>query len=228
MNLPDWRTYSGGTMKRAALWLADMVGEGEVFTKGELREAVPGVSQIDRRVRDLRDHGWILSTRAEDLDLELDEQRLVHIGGHVWAEGYRSPVKAVGPSPKQRQEAFELSNHRCVACGATAGEPFIDDILTTVKLTVVGSPDSGWVAACQQCKKGGSLPSSSVEFLAAFSILNSSEKIIFAEWMQADRRESTPLDRVWDYFRRLSAAERPDALYAVEAEVRGRFGNHGK
>lgn len=215
-------------MKKAALWLADMVGEGEVFTKGELREAIPGVSQIDRRVRDLRDHGWILSTRAEDLDLELDEQRLVKIGGHVWVEGYKPPVKAIGPTPKQRQEAFELSNHRCVECGATAGEPFFDDVLTTVKLTVVGSPDSGWVASCQQCKKGGILPSSIVEFLSAFSDLDSSEKRVFSEWMRAGLRESTPLDRAWDHFRRLSAAERPDALSVVQAEVRGLRESHSK
>lgn len=219
MVLPDWRTYPGGTMKKAALWLAEMVGEGGVFTKDELRKDFPGVSQIDRRVRDLRDHGWIMHTRAEDLDLELDEQRLVHIGGHVWAAGYKSPVKAVGPNPTQKQEALESSNHRCLSCGATAGEPFFDDVLTTAKLTVVGSPHSGWIASCQRCKMGGSVPSSSVEFVSAFSALSSSEKRTFANWMRSGLRESTPLDRAWDKFRRLSAAERPDAFYVVRTQI---------
>lgn len=213
-------------MKKAALWLADMVGEGEVFTKDELREAFPGVSQIDRRVRDLRDHGWIISTRSEDIELELDEQRLVHIGGNVWGAEYKSPVKVIGPSPKQRQEALRSSNHRCLACGATAGEPFFDEILTVAKLTVAGSPGGGWIACCQRCKKGDFLPSSKAEFLADYSLLTSSEKRVFAEWMHADVRESTPLDRSWDQFRRLSAEERPDALNTVEAEVQGRRGRY--
>lgn len=213
-------------MKKAALWLADTVGEGEVFTKDELREAFPGVSQIDRRVRDLRDHGWIISTRSEDLELELDEQRLVHIGGYVWGAGYKSPVKAAGPSPKQRQEALRSSNHRCMDCGATAGEPFFDEILTIAMLTVAGSQDSGWITCCQRCKKGESFPSSKAEFLAAYSLLTSSEKRVFAEWRNADVRESTPLDRTWDQFRRLSAEERRDALHIVETEVQGRRGRY--
>lgn len=213
-------------MKKAALWLADMVGEGEVFTKDELREAFPGVSQIDRRVRDLRDHGWVISTRSEDLDLELDEQRLVRIGGHVWVAGYKSPVKANGPTPKQRQEALAISNHRCTACGATAGEPFFDEVLTVARLTVAGSSDRGWVACCQRCRKGEFMTSSEAEFLAGYSLLTSSEKRVFAEWIHADVRESTPLDRAWDQFRRLSAEERPGALHIVEAEVHGRRGRY--
>lgn len=215
MNLPDWQTYSGGTMKKAALWLAEMVGEGEVFTKGELREAFPGISQIDRRVRDLRDHGWIVNTRAEDLDLEIDEQRLVRIGGQVWVHGYRSPVRASGPTPKQRQEALELANHHCMACGATAGEPFFDDILTTVKLTFVGSSENGWIPSCQLCKKGGNSPSSSSAFILAFSKLTILEKQVFKEWAQIGHRGHTPLDNAWDLFRRLSPTERPDALYII-------------
>ncbi|MEV8143516.1 hypothetical protein [Specibacter sp. NPDC078709] len=213
-------------MKKAALWLADFVGEGEVFTKDELRETFPGVSQIDRRVRDLRDHGWIINTRSEDLDLELDEQRLVRIGGNVWVAGYRSPIKVNGPSPKQRQEALTSSNHRCMACGAAAGEPFFDEVLTIAKLTVVGSPGIGWIACCQRCKKGESLPSSKAEFLADYSLLTISEKRVFAEWIHADVRESTPLDRAWDQFRRLTEEERPGALYIVEAEVQGRRGRY--
>ena len=35
---------SAGTMVRGALWLLQVVGQGGVFTKNQLREAFPGVS----------------------------------------------------------------------------------------------------------------------------------------------------------------------------------------
>lgn len=216
MVLPDWRTFSGGTMKKAALWLAAMVGEGEIFTKDELRDALPGVSQIDRRVRDLRDHGWIIHTRSEDLDLELNEQRLVHIGAHVWSPEYRLPTKNSAPTSKQRREVLESSNHRCVACGATAGEPYFDDILSTAKLTVTGSQDHGWIAVCQQCKRGGSLPTSLAEFQLEYSALTESERDLFAKWTRIGSRESTPLDRVWDKYRHLGQDARSEAQYVID------------
>src|SRR5262245_39376762 len=101
-SMPDWRTFDGGATKRAALWLASEVGEGGVFTKGQLRDAFPGVTQIDRRVRDLRREGWIINTRREDVMLELDEQRLVHIGGHVWSDAYQRTAGR-GLSASERQ-----------------------------------------------------------------------------------------------------------------------------
>lgn len=53
---PRWNDpdFAAGTMVRAALWLLDEIGEGNSFTKEQVREAFPGVSQADRRIRDLR------------------------------------------------------------------------------------------------------------------------------------------------------------------------------
>ena len=58
MVMPRWDDANLGTMRRAALWLVEVVGEGNSFTKSQLREAFPEVAQIDRRMRDLRDFGW--------------------------------------------------------------------------------------------------------------------------------------------------------------------------
>ncbi|MFI9026242.1 hypothetical protein [Streptomyces sp. NPDC053560] len=82
---PDWRDASaGGGLVRAAAWLLQEVGEGEPFTKAELRAAFPDIAQIDRRVRDLRDYGWIIDTSREDPKLSQDKQRFVKRGLDVW------------------------------------------------------------------------------------------------------------------------------------------------
>lgn len=85
--VPSWQDSELGTMKRAALWLVQVVGEGEIFTKTELREAFPDVAQIDRRMRDLRDFGWKIDTKREDIDLDANEQRYVQRGEPVWEPG---------------------------------------------------------------------------------------------------------------------------------------------
>ncbi|MFE6467953.1 hypothetical protein ACFVGP_10670 [Streptomyces rochei] len=82
--IPDWRDPSaGGGLVRAAAWLAEL-GENKVFTKRDLREAFPDIAQIDRRVRDLRDYGWVINTSREDPDLDQNQQRFVKRGIAVW------------------------------------------------------------------------------------------------------------------------------------------------
>lgn len=218
MSLPDWESFSGGTMKRAALWLATCVGEGEVFTKDDLRVAFPGISQIDRRVRDLRQHGWIIDTRSQDIELELEEQRLVRIGGRVWERDYKSPVRGASATPKQRQLALESSNYRCAWCGVAAGEPFPDDILTIATLAVTGSDRDGWIAVCQQCKGGGAEPASLIEFDRAYAALELAERSLFAKWAHRGARAYLPIDNAWDKFRRLSSSNRSEVLGRVQED----------
>ncbi|NED80912.1 hypothetical protein G3I76_12555, partial [Streptomyces sp. SID11233] len=69
MNRPGGRV-------RVALWLVSVVGEGNPFTKTELRTAFPDESQIDRRLRDLRDWGWVIHNSRDDESLRPEEQRL--------------------------------------------------------------------------------------------------------------------------------------------------------
>src|SRR4051794_13683960 len=86
MVLPAWDDTSTkhGTKIRVALWLLSVVGEGHLFTKAQLRDAFPGVEQVDRRMRDLRPHGWQLLTNREDASLSPDELRFVKAGEEVW------------------------------------------------------------------------------------------------------------------------------------------------
>src|SRR5690242_5609436 len=87
MSIPPWEDRRFGSMVRVALWLEQVIGIDGVFTKTRLREAFPDVAQIDRRARDLRDHGWRVDTSREDPSLKQDEQRYVEKGAEVWVPG---------------------------------------------------------------------------------------------------------------------------------------------
>ncbi|MGW5116466.1 hypothetical protein ACWEQ8_13715 [Streptomyces noursei] len=109
--LPDWTNAKMGTMVRAALWLVAEVGEGNVYTKDQLQAAFPGVAQVDRRVRDLRNHGWVIATNRDDVLLAPHETRFVRAGDPVWEPGVRRaprrpersselvPIRAAEPEP---------------------------------------------------------------------------------------------------------------------------------
>nr|BFE76826.1 hypothetical protein GCM10020092_101270 [Actinoplanes digitatis] len=104
MDLPAWDDpdFKGGTMVRAALWLVQVVGEGNTFTKEQLRLAFPGVSQADRRLRDLRDYRWSILTSTEDASLLAEEQRFLHVGVPVW-----DPAARRAAAPQNTMSAKE-------------------------------------------------------------------------------------------------------------------------
>ncbi|WP_031075318.1 hypothetical protein [Streptomyces sp. NRRL WC-3742] len=94
---PSWTDQKIGTMVRAALWLVDVVGEGNVFTRAQLRDAFPDVTQIERRVRDLRDAGWVIENSRTQVSLQPNEQLFVQAGDAVWDPAVRAA--------RQRQRA---------------------------------------------------------------------------------------------------------------------------
>ncbi|MER8068208.1 MULTISPECIES: hypothetical protein [Streptomyces] len=119
--LPDWTNVKMGTMVRAALWLVAEVGEGNVYTRDQLQAAFPGVAQVDRRVRDLRSHGWVIATNRDDVLLAPHETRFVRAGDPVWEPGVRRaprrqersselvPIRAAGPeSFRIREPLYEV------------------------------------------------------------------------------------------------------------------------
>lgn len=216
MNLPDWKTSSAGTRTRAALWLASEIGEGGVFKKSQLREAFPGVEQIDRRMRDLRQDGWELSTYSQERSLAVDELRLVKIGGHVWEANYESkrPRSASG---RERRETFARDNFACVFCGIGAGETYSDDPASSGQLSVMwwaNDPQGGrYVTTCKRCRNpllGNGSGDAAFEAAAA---LDPAETRVLVEWIRTGYRAPRQIDEAWSLVRLLSQAER-DALVA--------------
>lgn len=207
--------YKAGTMVKAALWLTQVVGAGNTFTKGQLREAFPGVSQIDRRVRDLRDYGWVILTNTEDATLTAEDQRFVKEGVPVWDPAARraaAPNKAI--SAKEKQAVLQRDDYMCTVCGISGGEPYLDDSNQTAVLSVSrveailpdGSEEAMLVTECKRCRAGhlGGLAHAD-EVLADIKALEPHELRRLNRWIERGRRGSTPLERAWTAYRRLPA-----------------------
>lgn len=160
--LPSWDDPSLGTMKRVALWLVTVVGEGEVFTKEELRRALPGVSQVDRRMRELRDFGWRISTNREDEDLDPVEQRFVEQGIPVWEPGKATrPRGTTAIGVGKRRETISRDGNMCRSCGITPGSVYegtYEQAQLDIARREVRRPDGTkkpeLITECRRCRLG--------------------------------------------------------------------------
>jgi 5-methylcytosine-specific restriction endonuclease McrA len=215
MDLPSWTDSKLGTMKRAALWLVTVVGEGNVFTKEDVKAAFPGVSQADRRVRDLRDHGWQIDTNREDASLGQHEQRFVRPGEAVWEPGKGSrPSTSI--TQTQRREVLSKDGHFCRSCGITPGETYAGTYETAqldIARRLVKQPDGSerteLVTECNRCRVGGrGKPTDLAAVLSAVDDLGSLERKMLAAWVASDKREFSAVERLWADYRTLPAESR--------------------
>ncbi|WP_347057387.1 hypothetical protein ABC795_11830 [Blastococcus sp. HT6-30] len=221
MELPDWRTSTKGTRVRAALWLCTEVREGGTFTKAQLREAFPGVEQIDRRMRDLRAEGWVLATYREDRSLSQDELRLVQVGGAVWDPSYRSKVQN-SVSDKERQQIFAADDYMCVYCGVSGGESFVDDPLRAAKLTLsrVSSTDgqtTRLATCCDRCHVATRDDAPATDLSAAIEELSDEQRTRLLHWIRTGSRPVALEEQLWARYRRLPHAVRLDVRQQLES-----------
>ncbi|MFE1578216.1 hypothetical protein [Streptomyces fradiae] len=218
--LPAWNDpdLKGGTMIRGALWLVQEIGEGNTFTKEQLRAAFPGISQADRRLRDLRDFKWVILTNTEDASLLAEDQRFVKAGVPVWDPAAR---RAAAPrkraTAKQTREAFERDGYMCTVCGIGGAESYIDDSNQTAVLSVTqrftvlpdGTEDVLLVTECKRCRAGSDgQPARADEVVAEIKGLDPADRQRLAHWAGRGRRGSTPLERAWNAYRRLPEGAR--------------------
>lgn len=228
MTTPCWNDPGAklGSMARAALWLVQEVGVGNTFTKSRLREAFPSVGQIDRRVRDLRSYDWVLHSSAEDAALRQNEQRLVKVGVRVWdAVARKEAAPKDETTAKQRAAVLARDDYTCVTCGAAAGDTYPEGGHETARIGVVRryaelpgeAPREVLVTQCKRCANGASPASiSAEEALQRIASLDLRERQMLLHWMTTGRRESSPMERAWNAYRRLPA----DTRDAVETLMR--------
>jgi cytochrome c553 len=212
MTVPDWRTSTAGARVRVALWLRAEVGHGGTFTKAQLRDAFPNVEQIDRRMRDLRAEGWVITTYREDRSLSVDELRLVTEGGAVWERGYQSRSGSTAVTDKQRQAVFAADHYACVYCGVAAGESHADDPLRKAKLSVArllsSEQDQNLVTVCDRCHaavRDSPLEASLASELAA---LDDAQRERLRQWVRRGARPVQPEEMLWNRYRRSPAVLR--------------------
>lgn len=194
-------------MVKGALWLLQEVGVGNVFTKADIRDAFPGVAQADRRIRDLRDFGWVLHTRADDASLLLDQTRLVASGAEVWDRNARraaSPDK--GLSAKEREGIMERDDFMCTVCGISGAEAYPDDNTHTAVLSVMKQPISAndgqvvdaYVTICKRCKSGKVGRKADPGRVQTFiDELAPVDRQALRDWIRAGKRAISPSERAW-------------------------------
>ncbi|MFJ2773360.1 hypothetical protein [Streptomyces sp. NPDC087300] len=222
MDMPSWTDQKLGTMKRAGLWLVTVVGEGNIFTKEDVKAAFPGISQADRRVRDLRDHGWQIDTNREDASLGQHEQRFVKQGEPVWQPGKGTrPSTAI--TQTQRREVLSRDGNFCRSCGIAPGEIYAGtyesaqiDIARRVVRQQDGTEKTELVAECNRCRVGGRGAVTDLgEMLRRAEGLSGLDRRMLSVWMDRDRREFSAAERFWADYRTLpgeSRAKVRDAL----------------
>lgn len=215
-SMPTWRDEKNGTMKRAALWLIQEIGEGNTFTKSQLRDSFPDVSQIDRRMRDLRDFGWQIDTNREDLRLDTHEQRFVKAGDPVWEPGKATRKGSGVINATQRREVLSQDGHFCRSCGITPGQIYsgtyeaaqLDIARREVRLPH-GTSEIQFITECQRCRVGGRGTSADLEnLLTQVRRLSKFEQEIFRSWISKDSREFSTLERLWAEYRAMPAESR--------------------
>ncbi|MFC9618525.1 hypothetical protein ACFTXM_00505 [Streptomyces sp. NPDC056930] len=227
MSLPAWNdpNYKAGTMVRVALWLTQEVEEDGRFTKAQLRDAFPGVSQVDRRLRELRDFGWVILTNTEDATLMSEDQRFLRPGVPVWDPAARRAAAPKKVSAKEIQAALARDEYMCTVCGIAGGEPYIDDSNQTAVLSVArrdtvlpgGRQRTLLVTECKRCRAGSDEePVDAVKLLADIKALDIGDQRRLARWAERGRRGSTPLERAWNAYRRLPADARDEVKAAWE------------
>ncbi|MEW1695555.1 hypothetical protein ACIQCR_14570 [Streptomyces sp. NPDC093249] len=222
-DIPSWQYSKQGTMVRCALWLVTEVGVGEIFTKTQLREAFPETSQIDRRMRDLRVYGWKIATNREDATLSPHEHRFVEMGAEVWKPGQArvKPAASLITAP-QRRELLDRDDHLCRVCGIAAGEVY-DGSVETAQLDIArrevlkpGGTVIEMVIECRKCRIGGRGQQTDVtDVLSRLRRMSGVEQELFAQWVAADHRDFSTMERLWGEYRSLPAESRETVRAAV-------------
>lgn len=200
--------------------LATEVGEGASFTMQSVRDACPGIEQIDRRMRELREVGWVIRTYKDHAGLQPQELFLETIGDRVWEPGYKGTAvqRISGPL---RREVFARDGNRCQECGIGAGEEYPDYPGRFARMTIGHwlplarggtNAKTNLRTECSMCNETGKnatgTPVDPELVRVKMKALGRSEKAVLLTWMKAGRREFSPLEDVWSQYRSLPAEER--------------------
>lgn len=220
---PDWRDKQVPGKVRVALWLLAEVGEGGKFTKEQLRAAFHDYPQVDRRMRELRDHDWVIDANRTDVSLNPNEMRFVRAGEAVWDPATRA-ARMVRRRPERRL-VLERDGQACVRCGARAPAPL--EVAYVVPLAAGGSagPDN-LVTLCANCHAlfdRTAAPSEEGEAWRLAEKLSPQEKARLLAWMALGRRPVSAAEQVWQLYC-AAPAEQKSALkerlaHAVSAQA---------
>ncbi|MFF8971524.1 hypothetical protein [Streptomyces sp. NPDC014995] len=221
--MADERPVRRSSKVKVAEFLA-AVGQGNVFTKLQLFEGVPGVAQADRRMRDLRELGWKIDNYKTDPRLQPDEYRLTEIGTRI--DLGEQPKEATRPriSASRRREALERAGFACQTCGMRAGEPYPDEdqraVLSVHLIDATPPVDTelpNLRVECQRCHAGnrgsGAGLATPQDVLTRASRLGSrEEKRRLYRLMQSGRPDRDEVDLIFGEWLRLGRDDRVEVM----------------
>lgn len=205
--------------------LAHVVGEGTTFTMEQVREAIPGVSQIDRRMRELRQLDWVIDTYRTDPTLQPSELRVTTIGERVWEPGARRrPDKGVSASA--RSQVYRRDDYRCTVCGIEKGEEYAEPSLRGKKARLTighylpkargGDPSdvANMRTECALCNEAVRDLTPTIEdfemIKTELANMKNAEKEEIARWQLAGERDRSRTELLNSRINRLPAARRDE------------------
>ncbi|MFI8664577.1 HNH endonuclease [Rhodococcus qingshengii] len=209
------------------------IGEGSTFTKLELQEAVPDFSQVDRRMRDLRECGWVIDNYKVNPSLKPNEYLVQKIGARIdLGERPPTPVRTTIGGAKRRK-ILELGGNLCAVCGVPAGDPYPDlpgrrAVLTVGQITSDDrsgpDDDSNLQAECQRCStEAGDNTANPPEWESVLAhaqdIGTKADKARLLTWMIAQRRTPDDVERIFADWRRLPRGDRNRVMAAFSNQV---------
>jgi 5-methylcytosine-specific restriction endonuclease McrA len=207
------------------------VGEGGKFTKLNLLEAVPGVAQADRRMRDLRSMGWVIDNYKINPNLSPDQYLLRTIGTRVDL-GEKPDAQRKTITGAKRRRILDRDGHVCQSCFTAGGEEFADAPGRRATLTIGHiypvsrggtDDDSNLRAECQRCndeaRDNTDNPPDADEVLTQASRGSRKDKRELYLWMQRNRRSISDQEQLFIKWRRLPMEERERVMNALAAQV---------
>lgn len=193
----------------------------------QLREAVPGANQVDRRMRELRQANppWVIHSSQSDPSLPLDTYRVDVIGGDKLAPK---------PSAKVRREVFEAAGNRCQVCGIGLGEEYAEYPGTRARLQLGhwvpldqgGSPTkaSNLRAECHLCNGGirhltGAAPTSASVGARAKALPRKGRDDLL-RWLDQGRRDVDAEETLFYELRQLPKEAQNEVIEELRKTVR--------
>lgn len=122
-------------------WLRRTVGVGGVFTIEDAEQMILAETgrkrvEVDRRLRELREVGYVFGNYRTDPTLRPDQHRLVKVGDEIGHKLYRWPQGRTGCPARIRRAVFERDGRQCVICGICDHEEYPDFPGRYARLTI--------------------------------------------------------------------------------------------
>lgn len=225
-----------GAEPKLASWLKFNAHVGDVFTMRQLRQLLGTAvranedEHFNRRFRELRKYGWVVSSSRDAGGLGQNEYRLERVGAPIWLGKAQHGSKRV--SEKTRREIFDRDGHRCLLCGIGSGESYPDKPERRARLTLGhfiadslhGLSDSANLRTeCARCnepvKEEAQRSESATEIWPKIRGRSRGDKMRLLKWVSSGYRERDAVDRLFDQVRALPAPQRDDIKTRLERSI---------